>query len=534
MNKENISKVYLLSTPLDAKYKNTLYFTSKESQQEYFQSVVKKSYTGFTYLRKDNQIYVPEHIDNIYDCNYVMYQNTFYKDKWFYAFIKDMKYESDECTIIEIETDVIQTWLFDYNVLPSFIEREHVTDDTIGLHTIPEGLETGEYICNDMMNSNIGTAHPVIAVTWNFKEEKSGGGYVNGVFHGVDYILIGPTQTQAVIKYILDIYADKAKVDAITGLFMVPDKLTNYENIEWSYLTTSGGLSWGEYHILKLETGEATNIGATVIQKPLENIDGYVPKNKKLFVYPYQYLNCSNNSGGNAIYQYEHFSANPFSFNIHGCISPGCSIKGFPRLYKGVDNNYDEGLSCGKYPVCSYNTDMYTNWMTQNSVNIALSIASGVGQVAGGVALGVASGGLGMAVGGGSVVGGVSSIAQTLAQIHQQSLVPPQAQGNSNCGDVNYGMGITDFTFYKMNIKKEYAKNIDSYFQMFGYKVSTVKTPNKNHRSKWWYTKTIDANIDGSIPTNELEKIKNCYDNGITFWRNPNEISRYDLSNGIV
>ena len=103
MNKENISKVYLLSTPLDSNYKNTLYFASKESQQTYFQSVIKKSYTGFTYLRKDNLIYVPDHIDNIYDANYVMYQNTYYKDKWFYAFIKDMKYESDECTIIEIE-----------------------------------------------------------------------------------------------------------------------------------------------------------------------------------------------------------------------------------------------------------------------------------------------------------------------------------------------------------------------------------------------------------------------------------------------
>ena len=28
---------------------------------------------------------------------------------------------------------------------PSFIEREHVSDDTIGIHTVPEGLETGPY-----------------------------------------------------------------------------------------------------------------------------------------------------------------------------------------------------------------------------------------------------------------------------------------------------------------------------------------------------------------------------------------------------
>ena len=153
MGDENISKVYLLSVPLENDYKNTLYFTSKSNQENYFQSKVIDSYTNFTYQRKDNIIYIPDHIDHIYNCNYVMYQNSKYSNKWFYAFIKEMKYENNECTIIEIETDVMQTWMFDYEIKPSFVEREHVSDDAIGLHTVPEGLETGEFIVNKKIHA---------------------------------------------------------------------------------------------------------------------------------------------------------------------------------------------------------------------------------------------------------------------------------------------------------------------------------------------------------------------------------------------
>jgi len=84
-----------------------------------------------------------------------------------------------------------------------------------------------------------------------------------------------------------------------------------------------------------------------------------------------------------------------------------------------------------------------------------------------------------------------------------------------------------------MTIKEEYAKIIDDYFSMFGYKINRVKVPNKAHRSRWWYTKTLNVNIDGAIPNKDMQKIKDCYNKGITFWRNPSEIQNYSLSNGI-
>ena len=60
-----------------------------------------------------------------------MYQNANYGDKWFYAFIVNMRYISDYTTEIEILTDAFQTWQFDIIFKQSFVEREmlNVADD---------------------------------------------------------------------------------------------------------------------------------------------------------------------------------------------------------------------------------------------------------------------------------------------------------------------------------------------------------------------------------------------------------------------
>ena len=69
---------------------------------------------------------------------------------------------------------------------------------------------------------------------------------------------------------------------------------------------------------------------------------------------------------------------------------------------------------------------------------------------------------------------------------------------------------------------------------MFGYQVNHVKVPNYNHRDGYWYTKTQNINIDGAIPMNDMEKIKKCYNDGITFWRDPGTIQDYSISNDII
>ena len=178
------------------------------------------------------------------------------------------------------------------------------------------------------------------------------------------------------------------------------------------------------------------------------------------------------------------------------------------------------------------NNDVYTNWLTQNGVNIGLNVVSSGLQVASGIGM-MATGG-GALAGAGNVASGILSIANTLGSIYQHSLIPVSVSGNVNCGDVNFTLGLTNLEFKRMSIKEEYARIIDNYFSMFGYKVNRVKVPNITGRSNWNYVKTIDCNFDGDIPQTDLNIIKEMFNNGVTLWHNPSTMYDYSQSNNII
>lgn len=532
----NISKVYLLHVPLENDYKHTLIFETAAAQQSYFQSRAVKSYTDFSYQRKDNIIRVPEQYDTVLHCNYVMYQNRAYSDKWFYAFITDIKYVNDDRTDIFIETDVLQTWHFDYEVKTSFIERMHVLDDEIGKHTIPEQLETGDYIANSKnRNNSLATYTYILGVTvdLNSREGDDGkfnnaaGGRYAGIYSGVKYYICNAAQLNRALKEL----ADEGQSDAVATIFVCPSLFVDADGASGTYsaVATDTNVKVHDWApgILGLE--QAENYKPTTL-------NGYTPKNNKLFTYPYCYMLMSNNSGGGAVYKYELFK-NPDNtdicpFKIKAAICPGFSVRLVPQYYNGIDENNEEGLNLGKYPICNWNTDVYTNWLTQNGVNIAISLGTAAAQVVGGLAM--SSTGAGAMMGAGSVASGGLSIASTMGEIYSHSLQPPQAEGNINSGDVTFASGDLTFTAYQMSIKSEYARMIDDYFTMYGYKVNYMGVPVHWLRENFWYFKTIDVNIDGPIPANDMQKIKNCWDNGVTFWKNPENIGNYRVSNNIT
>lgn len=165
--------IRLLKVPFELDNKNQLTFADIEEQTQYFESLEDNiEIDKCHYQRKDNVISFPAHIDTILNYNYVMYKNENYSNKWFYAFISDMKYENDNLTYITIKTDVFQTWQFDLIYKRMFVEREHVNSDLIGQHTIPENLETGELIIDEIVKYNMGNNKYIIQCTeWiNYQE----------------------------------------------------------------------------------------------------------------------------------------------------------------------------------------------------------------------------------------------------------------------------------------------------------------------------------------------------------------------------
>lgn len=499
----------LLKNPNNLSSQNQLTFSNASSQYNYFNSLTKLSVDDFTYQRKDYTIRYPACIDDILDYNYCMYQNDAYGNKWFYAYITNMRWLNDHVTEITIETDVFQTFQFDITYKSSFVEREHVTNDTVGLHTIPEGLETGDYICNAtdslLFNDNV--------------------------------YLMQVSETPAGVK----MYATNVNGIWMSGGFYVSDNMSTMVNIMNAY--TKEGVIQNMYIVPRyLLNGQITDLVFTGTNSPVfvsktvtqqTSIDTYVPKNNKLFVYPYNYLLETNNNGASVVLKYELFNGTP-AFSIGGCATVGGSIICIPNNYKeGSETNM---LIAGKFPTCSWAEDPYTNWLTMNSVNVLGTTfnAAQAGYIKGGLQIlsGGALAGMGDVAGGAVMAMGARQIFDTMQENYQHSLMPESFKGNINGGDFLTASNRNGFYFYKMSIKKEMAAAIDGYFSMYGYKVNTVKTPNLNTRVNWNYVKCIGANIEGLIPEFYLDEIKSLFNAGITLWHNPSTFLDYSQNNG--
>lgn len=148
------TEVYLLSgIPFNISYNNVRDFDTIDEQTAYFLGKQKYKFDKLTYQRVTQQtIKLDINYNDLLDCNYIMFQNQSNKGKWYYAFITDYEFVSQNCTIITYQLDVFQTYLFDFSFQSTYIEREHTkrfnNDGTPVINTLDEGLSYGyDYEC---------------------------------------------------------------------------------------------------------------------------------------------------------------------------------------------------------------------------------------------------------------------------------------------------------------------------------------------------------------------------------------------------
>ena len=516
------TQIRLIKCDLSMDEMNQLTFSSATTQANYFLSLTHDTeQDNCTYMRKDSVIRYPKHIDSILKYNYVMYKNNNYSNKWFYAFITKMEYANDGMTNITIKTDVFQTWQFQITYKTCFVEREHVNDDTIGKHTIPEGLETGEYVCTatatdqDFLDLCVVTASTVGPSDLENYTMTQYNGIPSPIVYCKWELTNSSTNGLPALRNFINTLNSNTKIDAMQYMFYAPMWLTG-----------------DDPSVYIPESDDFEQTGITVSK--ITTLNGYTPTNKKLLCYPYCYYGISNHGGQFNVLKPElwHTDTNVFEVVIVGVLTPGCSIKAFPYNYNGILNNYDEGVTCGKYPQLSWSNDLYTNWQTQNGINlggIRLN-ATEAGILKGGLSLGA-----GLAMENPELVGnGIVGVFNTMQEQYRHSLQPNGVEGSLNTGDVTTVAKKNFIHVYTYTIKQEYARIIDKYFSMYGYKVNSVKVPNITGRANWNYVKTIDCNLEGNIPQEDLIELKNIFNKGITLWHNPNTFLDYSQSNNIV
>lgn len=542
------SKILLVKNiHIDRQYTNVLSY-SEAQMLELCQANLVAQADNYSFLRPTGSIMAGFTYAQCLQANYIAFQNPDYSNKWFFAWIDDVIYKGDKNTEITFTVDAWSTWFDKWQKKTCFINRQHVNDDTIGLHTIPENLDVGEVIqesiTEDVAYGNDFGYWIAVASNWKIKDGSSGDEllesnkgtqyagitvYDNTVF-GTELFLFHITDLSSFKDLVLLLLRTNADghIEDVQNIFILPDVAIDQSKLQSHTAKVISDENTFSFYTMSYDMSpEKFN---TEINK-ITSFSDYTPKNNKCFVYPYNYIFVSNNQGSNNIYKYEDFNSEKCIFENQFSIAIGGSGRIVPKNYKGMATNDDEALALGKYPTCAWSSDAFTNWLTQNSVNMAVSL----GLTAGAIAGTIATGGATAPAIAGAVMSVAGNIGNTIGQFYQASLLPNINGGQAN-GDVIWACNRNAFSFRQMRVKTEYLKIIDDYFTRFGYALKSLAMPNITGRKYWNYVE-IGANEEigyGEVPSKYMDIINNACRKGVTIWHNHANVGNYSLNNTIV
>lgn len=520
------------NVPMDSSYRHTILFDNESDQIAYFTSKGKfPLLQRVSYQRvSKGKLRVQLKADDLYDCNYMCFQNTNFGTKWFYAFINNVEYVNNETSEITYLIDEMQTWLFDFTIKSCFVEREHVNNDDIGEHTVDEQLPTGEYIINNTTTKTFGKGVLIQANT----EDSLQGELVNGVFSAVNsagYRCETEEEVNAVSQTVYDLetkHPEKiANIQMCSDNMLVPD-------------TEEGNVGKLKSHDDMFSVTHNLIFSMPSVRHPLPNQQTYIPANNKLYCYPFQFLTVDNFSGNSEIYRYEDFY-NPLKvdFNIHSTPLPVptmlCSPMGFKNLTDPVQYDTLFAVQYTDFPKCAWTNSSYETWagraipltnmeseatLVKSVINVASAFGSPMnfGEV---LSEGLNQG-----------VDFAVKQASLKVEMEQQKLHSTSMGGTFSSG-MNFELGNIGFRFTQYSIRPEIAEIIDNFFTKFGYKVNLIKVPNIRGRKYFNYVKTREAFITGNLPNNSKTIIQEILNNGVTFWHTT-DVGNYELVNAII
>ena len=543
----------LNDVPIEPDYVHSLFFASASLQSSYFNSKTKYTLTANTYQRYDKGILrVQKLADNIYDVNYMMFQNTSYGTKWFYAFVDKVEYINDVTSAVYYHIDEIQTWMFNWTFNQCFIERQHSTTDVVGDNILPEPVETGEYVYNtynsDVSIGGVGLKERaiIVAVTdVNEDSQTAAAGEVYDGIYGACKLFAYTIDHASDVDDKINEYAEQ-NADSIVSIYMIPKALVS------SDVNTGIKLPYGSGGI---------GINGLTLDSVGTTIDGYTPKNKKLFTYPYNYQSITTGDGDELVLRFEFFENQTSRVNIFGCISQPVQVMCCPTNYKNVNkpageaSSYpdfvDEKIVLTAYPICSFNIDTWRAWVSQNAIptlikvgsvgaSIALAaytpahsaeVASSIVNTAGKPFTTTQETPAGINVGGNAGLYALHTATSLLTTMYKASIAADQTKGNISSANALFSRMDYSFHYGRKTLNRQLAEVVDNFFTRFGYAYNKVGTPNIHARGGFTYIKTLDCSVHGDLPSDSEKVIEDVFNSGITFWTNPLHVGDYTINN---
>ena len=321
----------------------TIYWTSKAAQQSYFSSKAVHSENNLTYLYVgENTLEIDGCSEDYTDVNYMMFQNSQFGDRWYYAYITSIEFDSPESAVVKFELDYWQTYFFDLQNNACMVLREHVSNDAIGTHIKAEPVDTGFPVISNLVYDDI-MEQPALILASSFDPTSEGyddveGGVYGGIYSGVKLTSYSMYDSSKIndLNTVLKGAAANNKASGIVDLFVFPEAYFTTKNAP-----VSKEKSYPKYY---------------------GSFDGYTPHNNKLYVYPYNYMVLSTTNGVQKELRFELFGGNSCDFLFFGSPYNTPQIIAAPMNYNNTGAtdkavNLTESVVLEGFPHCCYNID---------------------------------------------------------------------------------------------------------------------------------------------------------------------------------
>lgn len=619
MNYTPQTEVHLLSNvPFNFSYNNVMDFDTINEQTAYFINKSKLTFEDLTHQRvNNNMINLEVAYEDLYDVNYMMFQNDKIPGKWFYAFITKYDFISPNVTRISYQIDVYQTWLFDMTWQTTYVEREHTkrfnADGSPVINTIEEDLNYGtDYKTVYKRKCNNDNIIWLVAITKSPIEIILGSGSastgkVGNLYTPLSYTLVpidldnNNLTMQNKIPgdtFLVHLGQSPNTVGQLVSLFYTPyvpfvysvsntnNVTVNDPNVHFvdgnevgAFYSYYGSAQWSAQHF-------------TISNDMYSNI---LPQyeESKLLMYPYTVIELTDMQGNTCTLKPQNFEDKELTFNIRPSISTQPKTAIYPRKYLGNTSgtviDFTNGIINNNICDVPIVDDYTASYMQANRNSIATTNKYAMDNALRGISqnsatnrlnnaiidrqqqytesdmfMGMASSALSLNLGGvlrsgyqavkdydlreaqrasmnlnnefankNLRINAEQSIGMTQAKLQDINNIPPTVSNLGN--NTMFDTGWLNMHFYVLvkTVRDEYATQISNYFKMFGYKVNKLEIPNLKSRENYNYIKTVDANIIGNIPANDLSAIKGIFDKGVTIWHT-DSIGDYSLSNNEV
>lgn len=505
------------NVPLNNTYKHTLFFNNIAEQNNYFHanpSILITTLTNQSYQRHSKgSMRVQLRAESLYNCNYIAFQNASFGSKWFYGFVTNVEYVNNEVCAVSYEIDEIQSWLLYLTIGDCFVEREHTRNDNFGYNLKEEPFTINDYVDNNVYKHYY--TNMLCAIQWTPPNTDSNhvtlsNGNVTGLRTSVPTHFTEEDINDEINRIINTEHGE------VVALYLVP---TNYIGSA-RYEDVDLGLPYyGGY------------------------LDGYIPKNNKMYYYPFNKLTVYSSDGNEKDFAFEYMNylgaplpppvVSNITFREYHNITNKCEGVSVPVYYKGgLEFDIENGVWCTNFPICSWRDNEYQNYIARNNtadnINRLLKIGNNMS-----TALAYGSPVMG-------ITGSINAVESALTKVNEMTKLknlPSDIKGNSQGGNLLSEIRQIGFKYTRKTINHDLAKSIDTFFTMYGYAVNEVKKPNVfdggTKRKEWDYIKCKTVTIKGEAPADTISKISDILNNGITFWYNAENFGNYEIDNSV-